>query len=295
MADEGWDPLTSDSQTRWGEEEELEAAGAPPPPLILVTLVPALAAAPRPQLLVMGFGPLAAAFLHHLPGKACAGSVLLPEQSLAGNAVAPHHADKGTHLFFATPAARDGGALCVAGAAAAPPPDERAAAWAAALLARLQPQRVLLLDCLEAAEARKVGQSSAAPPVRPLCGEVPACSLFPALLRPLQLFALQTEAAASSTPPFPLLPPGPLHGGACAALLTLCAARRTPARAYLQVAGVEGAVGSAVAAAFAAALSAEAALAGLEGADAPDGAAAADAAAAAGALKTGRPVSTVYA
>ena len=111
----------------------------------------------------------------------------------------------------------------------------------------------------------------------------------------LQLFALQTEAAASSTPPFPLLPPGPLHGGACAALLTLCAARRTPARAYLQVAGVEGAVGSAVAAAFAAALSAEAALAGLEGADAPDGAAAADAAAAAGALKAGRPVSTVYA
>lgn len=177
MADEGWDPLTSDSQTRWGEEEELEAAGAPPPPPVLVTLVPALAAAPRPQLLVMGFGPLAAAFLHHLPGKACAGSVLLPEQSLAGNAVAPHHADKGTHLFFATPAARAGGALCVAGAAAAPPPDERAAAWAAALLARLQPQRVLLLDCLDAAEARKIGQSSAAPPVRLFCGGVPALLL----------------------------------------------------------------------------------------------------------------------
>jgi hypothetical protein len=201
-----------------------------------------------------------------------AGSLLLPEQSLAGNRVAPSPHDTGTHLLFASGARGGDDALCLAAACGVPPPDARTHAWAAALLAHVAPGRLLLLDTLPDGEARKARGGGGG------------------------LRAMQTDAAAAAGPcPFPPLPRGPLLGGASAALLTLCQARGLPARVVLAEGGPEAEPPAAQARAYAAAMRAEAVAAGIQAADAPDGEAAAAAAAAAGVLRSAGPSLAVYA
>ena len=167
---------------------------------------------------MLAFGPVASALLHHVPGAearlvaACGaqihspltrnarpatqlcGSLVLPEASLAGGALQPSPRDAGVCHLFSAP----GGAVLAAagGGDAGGVPAERAAAWTAALFEHLQPRRVVALAPL--------------PPGSP------------AMPRAAPLAALQTAAAASSLPPpaAPLLPPGPLLGGAPAAVMT---------------------------------------------------------------------------
>jgi len=256
--DGGFDPLTAGvpSRSRVTEEDEAEAEAATPLRAIILTVRQSPAAhaslselarqwpralratftdgKARPQLLVLGLGPLAAGLLHHLPGAVLCGSLALPEVCQRLNGVKPAPGDRGVCHLFTIPAAP--GAL-VAAVGGPPVPAERAVAWANALLAEVQPARACVLDAL---------------PAHTRCAARP-------------LAALQTDAAAGQGQPCcaPLLPAGPLIGGVAAALLSCFQASNTPARLFVHATGADAPPPEVLAAALAGCVDAEAELAKL--------------------------------
>jgi len=222
-------------------ESQLAAAHAP----LLLTLRPALATVfsnnehgPRAPLLLVAFGTVARSLVHALPGVQLAGSLLAPELSLKGNGFLPSPTDSACcHLFTSTSTSpSDAAPVVLAAADAVPWP--RAFDWASALLVRFRPASLVVLE--PAAATDGAARTALARAGAPCC-------------------VLQTDAASSvDAPTVPLLPPGPLLGGAAAALMTHGQARGLPGRLYVYSPPDYVLTGSEVAKAVVHALSADA-------------------------------------
>lgn len=144
-----------------------------------------------------------------------AGSVVLPECSLKGNGWVPSPTDTACcHLFTRSNASAPGSAPPAVLAAGDGVPLHRSFDWASALLARFRPQALVVLDAAAAGDGA----------VRTALARAGALCCV-----------LQTDAAAAAlgAPHAPLMPPGPLIGGASAALMTQCQARGVPGRLYV--------------------------------------------------------------
>ncbi len=114
---------------------------------------------------------------------------------MAGHALAPSPRDGGACHLLRT--ASGSVLLAAVGGGAEGVPAHRATAWAAALFAAVAPRRVVALAPLPAGGAPGGG----------------------AVLAALQTAAAAAAGASAAPPAAPLLPPGPLLGGAPAAVL----------------------------------------------------------------------------
>jgi len=201
--------------------------------------------APRPRLLVVGFGPLAAALLHCLPGAQLCGSLALPGVSLRSNAAFPSPFDAGCHVVGLS---TTHSLLAAAVGQPRSVPADRATAWAATLLASISPAHVLLLDAVPPEHA--------------------------AALAGQPLAWLQSSAHAAR-PSYPPLSPGPLVTGAAAALLARCEAAALPCRLVVHTSGADAPSCVELSKLLAGVISEAAGAAGLDGSEAPDASAAA--------------------
>jgi len=206
-----FDPLTEGFPTRTALEEEEEEAEATAPALFEPALMSwspavraALASGPlQPNLMVVAIGPAPCALMHHCAAdRQPLGSIVLPEQPMAGNAAKPALSDA-TCFVYGIGGGTD--VLLVQCQYAVPPP--RAASWAAALLGSVRPGKSVVLAAALPSEICSGGGG----------GDTP-------------LFSLATDAwaAAGRTagPPGPVapLPSGNVVGGLPARLLGKCQA-----------------------------------------------------------------------